>query len=237
MEENEYSFQDKLKMYENLLRSYQEELEKKTNESMRLKVDLDLLNTKYTSLLNKNSNDKNTSFNKTLKTELEQKDIYLENMKSTLSSLKENLRKSEKKNSLLKFEIDKKETFIKELLYEKKQVEMDLEEKILELNEISKNQQKFTVHKQTNNDKSENLSRELDLSKDINKTLITLLKWKNIEVEQLKNSKTQNSTIISLSEEDLDEKITKFKGQEKVLLNRLAEQMKNFAKISDSSLE
>ncbi len=226
MDENDYNHQDKLKMYENLLRSYQEELEKKTKESMKLRVDLDFLNTKYTSLLNQNPNE-NTIITKPLQEELLQKNIHIENLKLTLGSLKDTLRKSEKKNSLFKMEIEKKEAFIKEILYEKKQVEMNFEEKCMELKE---NNKEFSDEKQEK--EILQIENELDLSKNINKTLITLLKWKNIELEQIKNVNNQNN-----SEEDFEEMITKFKAQEQVLLKRLAQQMQDFAKLSNSSLE
>ena len=227
----ESSFQDKLKMYENLLRTYQEELDKKSKEAMKLRVDLDLLNTKYTALINKNPKE-NSNISKSLQEELQQKNIHLENVKSTLTTLKETLRKAEKKNALLKLEIDKKEDFIKEILYEKKQIEMNLEEKTLQLKEFS-DSEPMIRKKDGNQDKAfSQVEQELKLSKDINKTLITMLKWKNIELEQVKNSNNQSS-----SEEDYEEKIMKFKAQEKVLLGKLSQQMQDFAKLSNSSLE
>ena len=231
MSEMESSFQDKLKMYENLLRTYQEELDKKSKEAMKLRVDLDLLNTKYTALINKNPKE-NSNISKSLQEELQQKNIHLENVKSTLTTLKETLRKAEKKNALLKLEIDKKEDFIKEILYEKKQIEMNLEEKTLQLKEFS-DSEPMIRKKDGNQDKAfSQVEQELKLSKDINKTLITMLKWKNIELEQVKNSNNQSS-----SEEDYEEKIMKFKAQEKVLLGKLSQQMQDFAKLSNSSLE
>jgi len=236
MDEDHYSFQEKLKMYENLLRSYQEELEKKTKESMKLRVDLDLLNIKYTSLINQSSEDQDPLYTKTLQEDLQQKDSHIENLKSTLGTLKESLRKAEKKNALLKLEIEKKETFIKEILYEKKHVEMELEEKNLVLKNSSKKKsegKEFKDHKKQESEISQ-LNEQLDLSKNINKTLITLLKWKNVEMEQVKNS---NNHSTSTTEEEYEEKIEKFKAQEKVLLERLAKQMQEFVKLSDYSLE
>ena len=229
MDEDHYTFQDKLKMYENLLRSYQEELEKKTKESMKLKVDLDLLNMKYTSLIHQNSNDQPSIATKGFQEELQQKNSHIENLKSTLSSLKDTLRKAEKKNSLLKLEIEKKETFIKEILFEKKQVEMDLEEKTIQLD----NKSEFLNSK--NNEEMGKIEEELDLSKNINKTLITLLKFKNIEIEQMKNNNNNHS--FSTNEEENEEKIEKFKAQEKVLMDRLTKQMQDFGKFSKNFLE
>ena len=229
MDEDHYTFQDNLKMYENLLRSYQEELEKKTKESMKLKVDLDLLNMKYTSLIHQNSNDQPSIATKGFQEELQQKNSHIENLKSTLSSLKDTLRKAEKKNSLLKLEIEKKETFIKEILFEKKQVEMDLEEKTIQLD----NKSEFLNSK--NNEEMGKIEEELDLSKNINKTLITLLKFKNIEIEQMKNNNNNHS--FSTNEEENEEKIEKFKAQEKVLMDRLTKQMQDFGKFSKNFLE
>ena len=229
MDEDHYTFQDKLKMYENLLRSYQEELEKKTKESMKLKVDLDLLNMKYTSLIHQNSNDQPSIATKGFQEELQQKNSHIENLKSTLSSLKDTLRKAEKKNSLLKLEIEKKETFIKEILFEKKQLEMDLEEKTIQLD----NKSEFLNSK--NNEEMGKIEEELDLSKNINKTLITLLKFKNIEIEQMKNNNNNHS--FSTNEEENEEKIEKFKAQEKVLMDRLTKQMQDFGKFSKNFLE
>ena len=232
MDEDHYTFQDKLKMYENLLRSYQEELEKKTKESMKLKVDLDLLNMKYTSLVHHNLGDQPSIATKGFQEELQQKNSHIENLKSTLSSLKDTLRKTEKKNSLLKLEIEKKETFIKELLYEKKQVEMDLEEKTLQIQSLSN---KSPTLPSPHSEETAQIQEELDLSKNINKTLITLLKFKNIELEQMKNNNNNHS--FSTNEEENEEKIEKFKAQEKVLMDRLGKQMQEFGKFSKISFE
>lgn len=229
-DDNDSESQEKYKMYENLLRSYQEELEKKTKESLKLKVDLDLLNTKYTTLINKKDKELCKDFSP-LQAEIDQKNSQIENLKSTLSTLKESLKKAEKKNSLFKLEIEKKEAFIKEILYEKKQVEMALEEKNMEIKDLNKFQQKQHEKKEKNQAVMK-LQEEYDVLKNINKTLITLLKWKNVENEQLKNSNNQNSTC---DEEDYEDKMTKFKAQEEVLLKKLADQMKEFSKFDDSS--
>ena len=196
---------------------------------MKLKVDLDLLNMKYTSLIHQNSNDQPSIATKGFQEELQQKNSHIENLKSTLSSLKDTLRKAEKKNSLLKLEIEKKETFIKEILFEKKQVEMDLEEKTIQLD----NKSEFLNSK--NNEEMGKIEEELDLSKNINKTLITLLKFKNIEIEQMKNNNNNHS--FSTNEEENEEKIEKFKAQEKVLMDRLTKQMQDFGKFSKNFLE
>lgn len=230
-EDNDSESHEKYKMYENLLRSYQEELEKKTKESLKLKVDLDLLNTKYTTLINKKDKESSKDFSP-LQAEIEQKNAQIENLKSTLSTLKESLKKTEKKNTLFKLEIEKKEAFIKEILYEKKQIEMALEEKNIEIKDLHKFPQKQQDKKEQNQSVIK-LQEEYDVLKNINKTLITLLKWKNVENEQLKNSNNQNSTC---DEEDYEDKITKFKAQEQVLLKKLADQMKEFAKFDNDSL-
>ncbi len=62
------------------------------------------------------------------------------------------------------------------------------------------------------------LARETDLSKSINQTLITLLKWKNIEIEHIKEDKKVESVF--KNPEESKRAIEKFKKQEKTLLDR-----------------
>lgn len=217
---------EKFKVYENLLRSYQEELEKKTKEALKYKLDYDILLTKYTSLINK-KNKENPVDITSLQEELLQKTVHIENLKGTLSSTKESLHKMEKKITLYKIEVEKKENFIKDLLYEKKQIAMNLEEKILELNELSKTSPKKVI----NNSSNTNIQKEFAVLKDINKTLITLLKWKNVENEQLKTG------INNSNQEDFEEKMEKFKAQEQVLLKKLTGQMNEWASFNEDPLE
>ena len=62
------------------------------------------------------------------------------------------------------------------------------------------------------------LTREADLSKSINQTLITLLKWKNIEIEHIKEDKKVESVF--KNPEESKRAMEKFKKQEKTLLDR-----------------
>ena len=58
------------------------------------------------------------------------------------------------------------------------------------------------------------LTKEIGITNNVNQTLITLLKWKNIEIEQIKENK--NSNILG----DFNKNLEKFRNLEKTLLEK-----------------
>eukprot|EP01017_Pseudomicrothorax_dubius_P037452 TRINITY_DN5490_c0_g1_i1.p1 TRINITY_DN5490_c0_g1~~TRINITY_DN5490_c0_g1_i1.p1 ORF type:complete len:309 (-),score=106.75 TRINITY_DN5490_c0_g1_i1:98-1024(-) len=68
-------------------------------------------------------------------------------------------------------------------------------------------------------------TREIDISKSINQTLVNLLKWKNIEIQYMKELEKGKN------DQDIQRNIDKFKSQEKTLLTRLEQQMKQLEEL------
>lgn len=214
--------------YESLLDSYQKELDKKNADLQKAKTLIQQLTSKI------KEHEENSRKNSKPSNE--------EELQKIIMNLQTKLEKHKKKEHLMKFELSKKDELLnqfqlqrKTLVHESKQLELErkeFEENKKEFfqerddlkNELTitklKNEELILKHKRLTKEsqKGSNFIKESSISKEINKTLVTLLKWKNVEIENLKKSEEELKQL----EEDEDhiEKMQKFKNQENTLMQK-----------------
>lgn len=214
--------------YESLLDSYQKELDKKNAELQKAKSIIQQLTSKIKEY-EEHSKNNNRLLNEV---DLEKKIIDLQTK----------LEKHKKKEHLMKFELSKKDELLNQFQLQKKTVENESKQLETERIEFEENKKEFfqeredltnelTIIKLKNEElilknkrlaketqKGTNFAKESTISKEINKTLVTLLKWKNVEIENLKKSGEELKRL--QEDEDHIEKMQKFKNQEQTLMQK-----------------